>query len=142
MRRIPAVLLIVLSLAVAAGVGSLAYEAGFDAGLGEATATVGDEVVAGEGETVVRIVDRDRRGFWPGGLLFLPLVVLFWVLVARALFWGRGPRRGWGPLHGPGPWPEQAAEWHRRQHEHGEDAVTWPDTPSGDPGQPSPTDER
>ena len=50
------------------------------------------------------------------GFLFIPLFIVFWVLVVRGLFW----RRAWhGPYGGPcGPRGrfERFEEWHREAH--------------------------
>lgn len=111
MRRIPAVGLTALALIVAVGVGLVAYDAGFDAGLTEFADTTADDVVAGEGDTVVRVIDAGRPGFGPGGFFFFPLALLFWFLVVRLLFWG--PWRGgpWDRRRRPGDgagWPDDA----------------------------------
>jgi hypothetical protein len=68
------------------------------------------------GDTIV--IERDGRGFFPFGIFFFPLGLLFVFLFFRFLFWG--PRRG-GPWH-QGPWnggppPPWLDEWHRRQHQ-------------------------
>ena len=59
------------------------------------------------------IIDRGGPGFFPFGIFFIPLGILFFFGVLRLFF---GPRFG-----GPGPWRGQREDWlndwHRRQHE-------------------------
>ena len=50
------------------------------------------------------------------GFLFIPLFVVFWIVVIRGLFWRRA---GYGPYGGPcGPRGrfERFEEWHREAH--------------------------
>jgi len=64
------------------------------------------------------IIERGGPGFFPFGIFFIPLGILFFFGVLRLFF---GPRFG-----GPGPWggprDEWLNEWHRRQHEDRESA--------------------
>lgn len=51
-------------------------------------------------------------GFFP----FFPMlfIILFWVVIARGLFWRGRWGRGWGHWHGDVP--PAFEEWHRRAH--------------------------
>jgi hypothetical protein len=69
------------------------------------TATIDDT-----GSTVVLVRDR---GFFPFGILFVPLGFLFFFLLFRTIFRGPG---GCGPRRG-GPSPAWLDEWHRQQHQ-------------------------
>jgi hypothetical protein len=108
-RSVPGwVLVVALVVTVLVGIG--AYNAGVSEGVAQGLEEGG------------RSAELDRAfgphrgfGFFPLGLLFVPLLFFGFFALMGALF-GRGPR--WG---GPGPWGGGGygsfEEWHRRQHE-------------------------
>jgi hypothetical protein len=76
-------------------------------------------IVDDQGNTVAAgstiIVERDRGGFFPFGIFFIPLAFLLFFGLAR-LFFGGGPRGGpWGP--GGDHRAQWLDEWHKRQHQ-------------------------
>ena len=79
------------------------------------------------------IIERGGHGFFPVGIFFIPLGILFFFAVLR-LF--RGPRFG-----GPGPWhgnrEEWLNEWHRRQHAPASDTGGTPISTSPSAGESS-----
>src|SRR5215204_6546833 len=108
-------------------------------GLGVAGAIWGDGDWGRHGSDVVsRTVSQDGTetivvreghhggfGFFPFGLFFFPLVILFWVAIFRAFVfrgpWNGGYRGGpWGPGGPPagngGNAPSWFDDWHRRAH--------------------------
>ena len=107
--------ILILALVVALGIGYGAYNYGFSQG------------VASSPQVAAAIRDGGHAGYpylWqyhPFGFGFFPLfpffAILFWILIARAIFWGRPWRhRRW---YGPGEVPPMFDEWHRRAHEQG-----------------------
>ena len=101
------------------------------------------------GNTIVIERDGHRGGFFPFGLFLVPLVVIGFFALMRAIFWrpwhpggpgGFGASRMYGGPYGGDdsrgtpPW---FAEWHRR--EHARDAASTPHAPSStSPVEPTP----
>ena len=110
-RLITALVSLVLLLALAAGVGSYAYQLGVAQGIAESGRLVGPN-----GAPLVAFYPRPWGfGFFP----FFPVLffVLFWIFAARALFWrGRWHRGAAGGCGSRGV-PPMFEEWHRRLHE-------------------------
>jgi hypothetical protein len=110
------VLLLLILAGIAIGVG--AYNAGFSQGLEE----------SGRAGEVVRVI-RPGGGFFPFGLFLFPLFIIGIFAVMRGAFW----RRRWdgsghhGPMGWKGP-PAIFEEWHRHQHEGGDQSKS-----SGEP---------
>lgn len=75
-------------VAALAGVGFYAYNLGLARGIAQS-----GQLVAAPGTTVPVVVWPRPWGF--GFFPFFPLMILFWIFVARALFW-RGAWRGRG----------------------------------------------
>ncbi len=97
---------LVLTIAIAIGIGAIGYNAGLAQGL------------ADSGRAVVPFYGAPFGfGFGFLGLLF-PLLFLFLFFgLARALFW-RGPWKG-GAGYGPHQWGDRERmleDWHRRAH--------------------------
>src|SRR5688572_23068146 len=70
----------------------------------------------GQTPQVVTIDDDNghwRGGFFPFGLIF-PLLWIGLIVFVISWFWRRG-----GPGNHGGPWNGKFEEWHRRQHESG-----------------------
>ena len=107
---------LILALLLALGIGYGAYNYGFSQG------------VADSPQVAAAIRDGGHIGYpytWhhgPFGFGFFPFfpffAILFWILIARALFWGWGrPWRGYRGWYGPEQVPPMFDEWHRRAHE-------------------------
>ena len=95
--------------AAIAGVGFYAYNLGVAQGVAES----GRALAAPGAGTPVVVVWPRPWGFGFGFFPFFPLVfILFWVFVARGLFW-RGRR---GRACGYDGVPAAFDEWHRRAH--------------------------
>ncbi len=134
-RIVGAILATLLVVAVLAGIGVMAYNAGVAQGL----VTSGQVVVpqAGAPETGAQAVPYARHFMWaPFGFgfgffgilrvlfgLFIGLLVLG--LIFRLVFGGLFGWRRWGRFGGPGHWqeggvpggvPPMFEEWHRRAH--------------------------
>jgi hypothetical protein len=94
---------------------ALASTIAYNVGLSQGVARVAQQAVAGQaGQAAPPIVYYAPRP-WGFGFLF-PLVVLpFWFLVARLIFW-RG-RRGHRSAGGPGGRADRFDQWHRQAHE-------------------------
>jgi hypothetical protein len=135
-RRIVLGILVVIVLVVGAlAVGGIGYRIGVVQGLSANPQLVSPQ---GNGNPVVPYYYgapyfyRGPWGFgWGGfgflGCLFPLLGILLFFFLIRALFWGRGWRRGWGGHgYGPGGWqdfgpggqgvPPMFSEWHNRAH--------------------------
>lgn len=112
----------ILATALLVGVGISAYHMGVAHGL----ATSGQLAAPGAHGPGMAFWPRPW-GFWFPWFPFFPLIgILFLLLVFRGLFWwGRG---GWAC--GPGRFPSDLDEWHRRAH------ATAP--PSGQAPAPTP----
>jgi hypothetical protein len=110
-------LFLVLLMAAAVGAGFYGYNLGLSRGLAESAIAA-----AGSAAPGTQVVFWPRPwGFGFGFFPFAPLFfILFWVLIARALFWrGAGWRRGYGYGYGcgyGGGVPPAFEEWHRRAH--------------------------
>ena len=81
----------IVVLAAMAAVGFYAYNLGLAQGFAESGRAV---AIPGGGVPVVAVWPRPW-GFGFGFFPFFPLMILFWIFVARALFW-RGAWRGRG----------------------------------------------
>jgi hypothetical protein len=97
-------------LAALVTVGFYAYNLGVAQGVAESARAV---AVSGTGAPVVAVWPRP----WGFGFGFFPVFplffILFWIVIARGLFW-RGAR--WGRGCGYGGVPPSFDEWHRRAH--------------------------
>jgi hypothetical protein len=110
-RRVTAIVVLLLVILGGVAIGIGAYNAGVNHGLAE----------AGHASQVVRVVEPGW-GF-PFGFLFFPLF-FFGILFLLRFAWGRrwgGPGRGhWEP----GDWQKRRQgmfeDWHRRQHQQAE----------------------
>ena len=89
-----ALLALVLTITVAV----VAYNAGLSQGVAQAPAGSGP---------------HRPFGIWP---LFPLMFIFFWAFVARAFWWGWGPRRYWQRGDGLDD-RERFDEWHRRAHD-------------------------
>jgi hypothetical protein len=111
------VLLLLILAGIAVGVG--AYNAGFSQGLEE----------AGRAGDIVRVIDRGPI-FFPFGLILFPLFFIGLFALMRGAFW----RRRWDGSghHSPMGWkggpPAMFEDWHRNQHEGGDQSKS-----SGEP---------
>jgi len=106
------VLIALVFLGIAAGVGWRLYDAGYSHGVTDTLTTA----AAANGTTstvIIRDAGGPDHGFFPFFVIFpIGFVVLFFVV--RPLIWGSGMgRRGFGP-GGPRHGLE---DWHKRQHE-------------------------
>ena len=121
----------VLTIAILAGVGLAAYDAGRDDRTSvQVSETAGTTEGGGAG---VVVIDRDGHR---GGFFLFPLFLVGGVLLftSRRRSWGPGwgPRGGNGPC-GPTGSPHGLKDWHRRAHDSGRD------NPSPISGPPSAT---
>jgi hypothetical protein len=113
-----AVIGVVLLSAIAAVV---AYNVGFSHGLAQQLVAQGGQVPA--------------FPYWyrPWGFGFgFPILffILFWLVLARALFWGRRWHHGYGSYPGWRGVPPAFEEWHRQAHERLKEQK-----PADDPGR-------
>ena len=127
---------VLLMLAIAAGVGVFSFNLGLAQGAGQAGAVVAAPPAAGTAPPVVFY--RPYR--WHGGFIFAPFLGLFWIFLMFALirrvFWG--PRWWWRRryygYYGCGPWDDYDY-WYRR----GPYGPPGTQGPQGQPGPPPPT---
>src|SRR5256714_6951215 len=139
MRRGLGFLGLLVTIAIVAVVGVIAYQAGWSEGFAQNAPQAGS-TAAPAGYYPYYYGGPHFFGFgWIFGLLFFLFIV--W-LFFRFAFWGARMGRGWGPGgwkgHGGGVPPaidERMREWHRQAH--GEA----PSTP-GSPPPPPPPDQR
>jgi hypothetical protein len=114
-RFVLSLLLVLVIVAGAIGLGTYAYNAGVAQGLAQS-----GRIAAPDGGAVVPYYApyyHQPFGFGFGGFLFSCFFLLLIIGLVRAIF----GRRHWG-MHGRrGPWngdfPPMAAEWHRKMHE-------------------------
>ena len=105
--RVAAVLMVVLLSTVVAIV---AYNLGFSHGLAQ-------QLVAQAGQVPPYLYPYGWYKPWGFGFGFSILFfILLWFVLARAFFWGRRWRYGYGHLAWRGV-PPMFDEWHRRAHE-------------------------
>jgi hypothetical protein len=106
--------IILLALVVALAIGVGAYNYGFSQGV------VSSPQVATAIRDGGHVAYPYAWHYGPFGFGFFPLfpffAILVWILIARAIFWGR-PWRGHRGWYGPGDVPPMFDEWHRRAHE-------------------------
>ena len=95
---------LILAIVIAAVIGVLAYNIGFDRGLAQ----------AGGASDMVRYVGGPWFGFFPFGLILFPLFLFGIFALLGGAFWRLAGGRGYS---GPGPWQGRFEDWHRRQHE-------------------------
>jgi hypothetical protein len=114
-RFVLSLLLVLVIVAGAIGLGTYAYNAGIAQGLVQS----GKVVVPDGGAAVPYYGPFSYRpfGFGFGGILFGCFFLFLIVGLVRAIFW----RRHWG-MHGRrgmwnGDFPPMAAEWHRKMHD-------------------------
>jgi len=118
-RTVAIVVAIVGALTAA---GFYGYNLGVARGLAESPAVVAPAASAAPGAAVPIVVYPRPWGYGFGFFPFFPLLfVLFWLFVARALFWRARWGRGWGRGYGgygdcAGGVPPMFDEWHRRAH--------------------------
>lgn len=121
-RAIFGVVAAVLLVALAVGMGTVAYNAGVTAGLDEAARSA---AASGAPATVVVPVAPYWHGPWGFGffgIIFFIFGFFLFIGLLRAIFgWGRwggrGHRAGWrGGWDGPGGRREMVEEWHRELH--------------------------
>lgn len=119
------VLAVLLLVAVAAGLGTMVYNAGVNAGLDEAArlaAASGDQlpVPIGYSYGYGGPYAHGPFGFGFFGLIFGILGIFLLIGLVRAAFgWGRWGGHGPGGRGGPGGWGgrrEMVEEWHREMH--------------------------
>lgn len=109
-----AILLVLVIVAGAVGLGTYAYNAGIAQGLAQS-----GKVVAPDGSAVPYYGPFFYRpfGFGFDGILFGCFFLFLIVGLIRAIFW----RRHWGMQGRRGMWngdvPPMAAEWHRKMHD-------------------------
>jgi hypothetical protein len=123
-------LAVLLLVAVAAGLGTMVYNAGVNAGLDEAArlaAASGDplQVPIGYGYGYGGLHAHGPGGFGFFGLIFGILGIFLLIGLVRAAFGGgRWGGRGPGSPGGSGGWGgrrEMVEEWHREMHERTEE---------------------
>ena len=105
------VVIALIFVGIAAGIGWRLYDAGYDHGV---THQIEAAAAADPGATSTVIV-HDRggdHGFFPFFLIF-PIGFFILFFVVRPLAWGGRRGRGFGP----GGMRDGLEEWHRRQHE-------------------------
>lgn len=130
MRRTIALTVLLLVTALAAGV--VSYDRGFDAGVAAIAETVDEAAAAGDGQTVIRLVDTGRRT--PSGALLVPLLVIGFLLITSPVRWSRW-RRGYrsappwsrdprGDVVGPTEAREPRSAWPDADPDHGVRDVT------------------
>jgi len=120
-RAIFGVVAMVLLVALAVGLGAMAYNAGVTAGLDEAARTA---TASGVPATVVVPAAPYWHGPWGFGffgIIFFIFGIFLFIGLLRAIFgwgrWGGGHRGGWrGGWDGPGGRREMVEEWHRELH--------------------------
>jgi hypothetical protein len=110
------ILLALVLVAVAAGLGAFIYNAGVAHGLAAGGTAVGPN--GGAGPVVPYAPYFFYRpwgfGFFPFGFIF-PLLFFFLIFaLIRGAFFRGWHNRGWG---GPGQVPPGFEEWHRKMHE-------------------------
>lgn len=133
MAALAALVLLVVGIGVACAVWG-------DSEWGRHSGEVVNRTIAEDGTETIVVRDGYRGGFWffPFGLLFFPLVILFWVAIFRALAfrgpWGGGDRGGPGSTGG-GATPAWFDDWHRRAH--GTDENGPSDRPGSGPTGPA-----
>jgi hypothetical protein len=137
-RLVFGLLLAVLLLVGAAGIGAVA----FNMGLAQGVAQTGVAEGATQAPLYARPFFYPRPfgfGFGIFGFLFTAFIVFLFFGLLRRVFW-RGPMMGpWAFRGGPGHWdrehggvPPMFGEWHRRAHAQGNEAS---------PASPSATDK-
>jgi hypothetical protein len=102
------VIVALVFLGLAVGIGRRVYEVGYDHGM-----TNGVASVATSSTVVVHDDYGHDHGFFPFGFFIFPLGFFFLLFVVRPLMWGG--RRGWGP--GRDGMRTGLEDWHRQQHE-------------------------
>ena len=113
-RFILSIVLVIVIVAGAIGLGTYAYNAGVAQGLAQS-----GKIVAPDGAAVPYYppVYYHPFGFGFGGFLFSCFFIFLIFGLIRAIFW----RPHWGWRSRRGPWnsdfPPMAAEWHRKMHE-------------------------
>jgi len=116
-RTIFGVVAVLLLVAVAAGLGTLAYNAGLSAGLDEAARTA---VSSGAPATVAYPYAPYWHGPWGFGffgIIFFVFGIFLFIGLLRAIFgWGRWGGRGYRGWGGPGGRREMVEDWHRELH--------------------------
>ena len=112
-----AILLVLVIVAGAIGLGAYAYNAGIAQGLAQS-----GKAVAPDGTVPYPYYGPfffPPFGFGFGGILFGCFFLFLIVGLIRAIFWRR--HWGWygrrGMWHGDGDVPPAVAEWHRKMHE-------------------------
>jgi len=110
-----AVVIAVAIVGALTAAGLFGYSLGVTRGVAEAPAAV--VAPAAPGAAVPIIVYPRPWGFGFGFFPFFPLLfILFWLFVARAIFWRARWRRGCGYGYYGGGVPPAFDEWHRRAH--------------------------
>jgi hypothetical protein len=109
----------ILALLLALGLGYGAYNYGFSQGVAsspQVAAAIRDGGHVGHGYPWLH--GPFGFGFFP----FFPFfAILFWILIAKVIFWGRPWRHRW---YGPSDMPPMFDEWHRRAHEQSKGTAT------------------
>lgn len=113
-RFILSIVLVVVIVAGAIGLGTYAYNAGVAQGLAQS-----GKIAAPDGAAVPYYspVYYHPFGFGFGGFLFSCFFLFLIFGLIRAIFWR--PHWGWRSRRGPwnGDFPPMAAEWHRKMHD-------------------------
>ena len=109
-------IVLVGALLLATAVGFWAYQAGVAHGI-EQSAKIVVPPAAGTYPYPYPYPYYGWHRPWGFGFLAVPLFFIFWIMVARMIFWRAGAYgwygrrcRGWGP-------DERFDDWHRRAHE-------------------------
>ena len=112
-RLLRTLVLTLLLIASFAAVGSYTYNLGIAHGIAESGRLAGPN-----GAPLVAVWPRPW-GFGFGFFPFFPVVffILFWIFVARTLFWRGYWHRRYGGRCASGGVPPAFEEWHRRLHE-------------------------
>jgi hypothetical protein len=133
MRRVIAVVALVVVILAGIGVGVGAYNAGERAGVAQGIEQVQVAQDNGQDVQVVHVVD-DQHGPWFPGFFLFPLFLIGGFFLIGGIVRGAGRWGHPGPGgHRPGPWndegrrrfEERARDWHDREH-----GQTPPEAPS------------
>ncbi len=112
-RNVVRIVLALLVIALAVGIGVVVYQAGYAQGAVESGRINLPPVASAPFVYAPWFYHPFGFGFFPFGCLFPLLGILLVFLLVRAVFWGG---RWGGPRHWDGGVPPRFEEWHRRAH--------------------------